>query len=580
MSLNSLSYEVQFNKNRITGHLDASLFQGTISENYSYDRSLMDPVAFGSWLITILKSVLYHTQFSEIDLKFTINSRELLSALGPTVQGFAIVIKRTQDLVRKFSQLIVENQEFDACLFYNSDNLNTFEELYQEIKLKNTNSHYLSFFSGWDKKKRTWGKAEGLSLEEMIHFISTKRIKYIFSVNSYYLDHLLQSEHILPLPFFKALGIEWVSIDYDTYEIIPSGYLQRAAQNCLDFRRFSIWPHISSYFDKTYQCTNVRYFMIGDIKTKEEEIFGLESNPDILIASHARIGSILQNLPETLFFLENTSPEDQYLDFQKLYFALIQILTHDSKHAENDKENYFRIFSQIYINALSFLKYDVIESLNDHKIKTQIFGDEAWQFLFPQNYQNQFLNESEMESLFKTKKHLYLLLNQNFSYFENNPVFLRALNFNVPYLCFPSLIKTTDLEGLSKLEYKNRNELIEKLPHINQLIRNPSYLSSRHHLRTKVGECRNDFYSQIINPHSTQEGAFNSQWKQSQTLLDQEITTYIRDNQEKVYQTYYQLLDNRAKLFPINESRFSKYSFCNKIVDSYNQMISVNSMRA
>ena len=49
---------------------------------------------------------------------------------------------------------------------------------------------------------------------------------------------------------------------------------------------------------------------------------------------------------------------------------------------------------------------------------------------------------------FNTKEYLYLLLNDNFSYFESNPVIFDAIHHNCPFIGISPLIQEKELEGL------------------------------------------------------------------------------------------------------------------------------------
>lgn len=541
------------------------------SQSYPYSIE-PNPRYFAFWLINFLKPLFYHPQFSEIKITTTDNTPVYLqNTFRPAVELILMMLKKTQETIIEYAPLLKNTTHHKNHLFYNVDDFHLLQDIHQEIiRREQINAvYYENSFSGWNKSKRLWEKASAFTLKEFSDYIIKNQIRHIYTVNMYYQNHLMETEQLFLLPFLKAFGIELITFDFDNYETMGFGFIQKSALNCPEFKRFSLWPHFNYPLDQIYGNKNIHYIISGDIKSRQNTLCDLNNNFDVVVVSHARFQETLNRLPEALFFLEQTNPQEPYLDFQKLYYALMHLVLFDKKTHQFEKENRVRSLSDLYNHVMSFLKYDVVQSLLDNNIKTSVYGDHYWGYLFPEAYQEKYLTESEMEGLFKSSNHLYLLMNQNYSYFENNPVVLRAINLKVPYLCFSSVVREQGLEGMSLLEYRNSHELLEKSKNINQLIHDRRYQESLDYLCYQTLECRNNLYSILLGQQN--QDLFKSLWKESESLLLRELGLYFRKNEERVFKAYDGLMSGDAKHYHPENSRFSKSNFLKKILQYYSK---------
>ncbi len=516
------------------------------------------------WILDAFKTIFFHPYFSETALDYSTRSAEIHREFGESMDRFAHIVKHTQELIQAYRSLfrgLTEHlaERFDGHLFYNIDGNDMFEGLYQEVRKRIPGlAFYENGNSGWNSAQRTWGESSGFTIDILLKYMADRKIRHLYSVNMLYITHLLKTDRVFPLALFHALGLEWVCIDYDTYDHLSFSVLQKSAFNGPAFRRFSCQPNVASLTDELFGIRNTIYFPLADFH-RADRILPQGSPENAVVISQARVHAVSKSLPETLFYLENTLAEDVYHDFQILYYALAHLALNDKNLSKENKTRFFCRFSNIYLTVLSFLKYEVIEGLIDEGIETHIYGDTSWETIFPNAYQKKFLAEREIQETFDWQHSVYVLMNQTYSYFENNPVFRRAVNLGVSYLCFPPVVRTTDLEGMSLLEYRNNSELCKKFREIRQLTQDSRYEESRKTLLRKNGECRENFYAQVIGAPSAD--VFGSVWRHHFKLLLGQLQDYLKVHHERVFRVYDALTAPAPFQFPIESSRFASRRF-------------------
>lgn len=564
------SFELRITYNKNASALECELLKETIcleQESLVISEAEDENTLF-IWLNKTLRPFLYGDHFATANLTLTVLSPEISTSLAPLLQHILYSVKNTQDFIKKYSYLKTQIESFDGLLFYNVDDLNTFGDLYNNIKEMNPQkTHYLNMSSGWNKKMRAWENPDLLDTETLLQTIISKKTRHIFTVNMYYLTLSLQHHKIYTLCLLKALGIEWITIDYDTYEQNRSGYFLKHFFNELSFRRFSIMPNISSHWDEVYKNSNVQYFYIGNVKLQEPKIHQLETNYQTVVASHARLDEAIQFLTPALFYLQHLPIETLFLDLQRTYYALTYFLLKESNFDIQKKGVLFSLFSKVYLHSNSILKYEIIQSLLDHQLPIKIYGDQNWKYIFPEQYQDKFLSEQEMTDLFQEKKSIYLLMNQNYSYFENNPVFLRAVNESVPYLIFTPVVRSRKLKGLEALEYRNTPELASKINNINALTMSQSYQESLGYFKEKIIASNDNFHERILSPQLHISDFFSRICKDQEEGGIQDLICYIQTHKDRLIFIYNALISNTGMHFSIQNSKFFHRPYMAKMID-------------
>ncbi len=527
------------------------------------------------WVTDVFREVLFNEDFENAVVDYRTGSPEIHAKYAEAMDRFAYLVGHTQDLIKKHKPRFGAIDTFNGRLFYNVDDFTLFHELFQSIdSLAPGNNHYLNALSGWDKAARSWsGKSDSLNLDQLLEHLLRHKIRTLYSVNMHYLFQIMEKESFFVLPFFKALGLHWIIIDYDLYEG-KNGLLlnQRNTFTTPSFTRFSLWPHLFAEIDRKHGNSRVFYFVPSKECVRDVQIRPIGKNPEAIILSHARIQNVLAQLPRILSFLENTDPRQPYLDMQILYYALTHLIFSDEKTHEVTRIARFSDLTSVYFDTFSFLKYEIVQSLLEHGMRTKIYGDDAWEALFPTAYQKAYLDEAEIRELFHSDKNrFYVLMNQNYSYFENNLAVSRALQQNVPYLCFPAVAVTDDLKGMRLLEYESSDSLIEKIPRFNLLSQDVSYRKSLESLTEKNAACRGDFLNAIAratNPPDAR-GVFDSIYRAHASILMKELKSYFELNHERIFGVYDRFLSGSDRSFPILKSRYATLGFFDRLLNPH-----------
>ncbi|MBF0492062.1 MAG: hypothetical protein HQM15_04725 [Deltaproteobacteria bacterium] len=519
------------------------------------------------WILSHCKKIF---EWEEIphDIQFTIDHQfNKIPEILQVCQKIMNVLAATLNKIKENRFLKEEFRTFEGKLFYNIDDHAPLKDLYEKIKEKHPDqAFYLNAKSGWNKLKRCWETSEHYSSEQLIHLIREKRIKTLYSVNCHYLENILSKEKLLLCPLLKHLGLEFTTLDYDTYELLPDGFWTKALFNTPGFRRFSTMPNISKFFDQHLNHKELRYFSFSSIQNPKELIQNPQEDCEILFTAHARAPDLLSKLPQVLHYLHFVDSEKPFEDYQLLYYAICHLLLHSHKLNLEEKIKHFYFFSHLYLNTLSLLKYEVISGIQSKKVS--LHGDAAWKHLFPEYYCEKYLNKEEIKEKLEGGKALYLLMNQNYSYFENNPVFLQAINCAGPYLCFPAVTVTPELEGLRLPEYKNINELNQKLNHLSDIFGSVEYQTSLLRLKTYIHSCSENFYEQIDSKKPILN-LYQSFCDEHEKLYLNSVDIYLKKNFYKVTQCMDELMNKKREEFQIHQYSYFHKPYIQNLLSNF-----------
>lgn len=515
-------------------------------------------------LIAISRPLLYdhlpHPQFS-MSCPETLYHDE---KIGPVIHHFLGTLDITnQFLLRHLDKKSVA-KNFENRLFYEL-NQKDFHDIYDLVKEKDPEkTRYESFEIGFDNLKREYvsGHERFMNADQLVDYVFDKKIGVIISVNMYYLElHLKVGLHLPAILNF--LGVEYIAVDLDLYE---NAYLLKLAFNCNSFRRYSIHEHAQGYWDRSLGMKNVQYIPSSYVKKTNEQFIELHSDFDIVIASNARLKDLYPIFDLLLYLFEDCRDDHLFDDFQMWYFASKYYLLTKTPTSLEEKCycNYFLYV--LYLNGISVLKYEVISQLRTDK-KILLYGDSAWGDLFPQYYQNEYLND--YEGRFKSGRSLNLLVNANYSYLESNPVFQRALSLKTPYLCFPALFKTKELEPLQTNEYSSTKELNQKLNQINELTFRPDAITARatvaEWINTGTFEAVNDLLGRS-EYRCADPKIFQTKCHEHQSLAASAYEEYIRLNQDKIDRQFKMIFRNQRPEKDLKDLKFFKRDYTQRIL--------------
>jgi hypothetical protein len=219
----------------------------------------------------------------------------------------------------------------------------------------------------------------------------------------------------------------------------------------------------------------------------------------------------------------------------------------------------------IYINGISFLKYETLATLKTDR-PILLFGDQEWADLFPQYYQGKYLEN--YQAFFQEGRHLNLLLNANFSYLENNPVFARALRLGVPFLCFPALARTSYFDGMSGLEYQNPSELSKKIESVNVEIRRPEFKVAKTKIENLLFEGYDSAARHILRekPMAPKGPTYHEQSQKETQAAVQRYEEWIQRDPD-FFETIFHILIRTASLpMKLEESRFRDRDYFQRLL--------------
>ncbi|MBF0493468.1 MAG: hypothetical protein HQM15_11915 [Deltaproteobacteria bacterium] len=482
------------------------------------------------------------------------------------------ILAATLNKIKELLFLKEEFKSFEGKLFYNIDSHFVLKNLYETIKEKHPDQmHYLNAKSGFNALKRCWEANQHCNTQQLIEFIREKKIKTIFSINMYFLENALGKENLLLVPLLNHLGIEFVVLDSDTYELNMDGYTLKAIQNTKGVRRFSFLPYLCKYFDQAAEAKEIRYCSCGDIYEPNQLIQAPKPNYEIYCIANSRTHHVLEKMPQVFYFMNCVDSGSPFEDQQMLFCAMNHLLLHSSHLDFEQKKKYYSLFANIYLGVLSLLKYEVIEGIESSQ-KILLFGDTEWAKLFPQYYQR-YLNPEEMKERLQNGSSVYIHFNQNHSYFENNFVFLYSLNFAVPYLGFPVGSSLPELSGLRHLEYSNLQELNIKLKNIGALCKNPEYQNSFLRIKSYLKSCHNDFIDQIEDPN-IKSSLYDNLCNENEQIFQQKLELYIKNNFYRITQCMDELMNKKREEFQIHQYSYFHKPYIQNLLSNFGRSAS------
>ena len=268
-------------------------------------------------------------------------------------------------------------------------------------------------------------------------------------------------------------------------------------------------------------------------------------NPIVFVLSHFKEGSFFEELA-------------------LWYYSLRQMILVSMDLNEYEKLNYNALLLRFAYNASQFVKYLVIDSIKTDR-KIELYGDVGWKTVFPEHYMTH-LDRSGIDNVFSKGRSVNLLMNWQLTWFETSAVIFEALNYRVPFLNHPAVVKTNRLQGMSGLEYNTPKDLNHKLDNIKvhldkDLIQSIDYLNSF---------C-NDSMDHIVSTlhSSTKLGSNNSkiaeELKKHDDLLLDRINAYTIEYYDFLRYSFKSLFIEPAQ-YDMNQSEYISKPFMQRLI--------------
>ncbi len=479
------------------------------------------------WLLNVMKPFFLNLPCDQMTIDL---SQECKNKFNNIFTFCYTCLHNTNNVLKQssaFKDCAVNNEKI---LFYNVDDNVNFKKIYRNVHaVDNEIIVYQNFNSGFNPVERKWEKTPPpLSIEELIAHIRENRIKKIVSINHYLLEKYLE-QGIYILSLFKYLGVEYVIVDLDNYDLTPQGYLFKSFYNCNDFDRFS-YAEFHVYWDKYYKMKNVNRISFAHEYKKDFKFQTLDDDYDIVVMSNSRIQDVLSMLNPIIFILNHFNDESFFEEVELWYYSLRYMILSVFDLKEYERSTYNASLLRFAYAVSQFIKYDVISSIQSDR-KINVYGDAGWQHIFPEHYCS-YLDREGIDEVFSKGRSLNLLMNWQLTWFETSAVIYEALNYKVPFINHPALVKTSPLSHMSFLEYRNPAELNEKVGDIKKFL-NEDLEGSVNYLNGICNSSMDFMAEKILNNNKALSNSNHviKEFEAHDRLLQQRINKYIIKNE-------------------------------------------------
>ncbi len=336
------------------------------------------------------------------------------------------------------------------------------------------------------------------SLDDLVATIAEKKIRSVFTHNVSYVRYFMQHHRVFLPAFLEAIGVELVIMDFDTYNQAEGFYFLKKMFQGTSSRRFCIMPHIEKDWDRTLGLDGVRYFPIPFKIEESTALKNIKDDYQILVTTWCRLPFILKYLKAICLFLSYVDPAAPVYDYQYLFHAMVHRLHRNDRMPIAVKMHAYTLLSEAFYQANSLLKIDLIDRLRTDR-KIHLYGDDDWKIFFPQHYRGM-AGQNDLKRMLDGGSFIQLLLNTNYSYYENNPMYAKVFSANNPYLGFCTVLEDPELAGLRTLEFRSSEELNVKLEKVPSLASSAAYQASKTILTRRWNDAIDDFHAHVADP--------------------------------------------------------------------------------
>lgn len=513
------------------------------------------------WLLNRIKPLLLKLPVQDIDLDLTQDCKE---KFGNLFDFCLNCLKNTNEALKQYPSEKDKHGSNTNTLFFNVDENPNFNKVYQKSHdLDPGKTRYKNMNSGFNAVERKWEQTPPpMMLDEFVNYIQENKIKKIVSINHYLLEKYM--EHgVYILSFFKYLGIEYIIVDLDNYDLSIQGYLFKQFYNVKAFQRFS-YAQFHVVWDKYYEMTNTNRIAMIHKGRENFEFTTLADDYVIAVTSNSRINDVISMLNPIVFILSHFKEDSFFEEFELWYYSLRHLILNVMDLNEYERLYYNALLLKFAYAALQFLKYDVIDSIESSR-KIEVYGDIGWQALFPDLYVS-YLDQQGMTDLFKNGRAMNLLMNWQLTWFETSAAIFNALNHRVPFLNHPALVKTDKLKGMSSFEYHNPSDLNQKLDNMNDCV-NPELIRSIEYLNRFCNK-NLEFMSAVLLSSKTLDHNNKeviSEFEKHDALLSKEINSYCFKNEPFLRYSFKSLFVESIQ-YDLNKSRYFSKNYMQRML--------------
>jgi len=520
-----------------------------------------------SWLLDALKPILYAMPLERIDTTFSSSVRD---KIGDMIKTCSYVLKSTNDTLISYNHLkdCARKNKRILCLFDASDG-SRYKTLYDRLcKIDKDKVIQMDIDWGFDPHNREW-KSKGVPIAptDLIELIEKEQIKKIVSINQYFIGSYLKIGLYLPV-LFSHLGIEYVTIDNDIFDASSFGYLAKSIFNCPFSPRYSFDPAYHEHWDKKYCLENVRYIVPPEYCDIDRDTKWTKKDSTVLVLSHCRLDLVSSYFNSILYLLDHLEGDSIFKKISLWYWSLRRMILDIMKLNQFERIHYNLLLHRFFYAMAQFQKFEVIESI-DKSIGIEIYGDKGWKTIFPEYYQERYLDTKEMDNLFSEEQYLYLCFNCSITYLDVAGAIYNSIRRNVPFINCPPIAKTPPFEGFRHIEYDNRARLNYLIGNLEENISKDEFKNSMRLLMELMNESSTTLEQAVIQDGSLlkNESRHSHHWREHKVLLEQETREHIDKNEDLLRETFQALFlkTGNPVYYDINKSRFFNRGYVKRI---------------
>lgn len=492
--------------------------------------------------------------------------QEKYSGFKPYLLQIASTLNNTNKLLQDIDDQQIDFGHHNNTLIYNLDGHFYLENVYKEIKEKNR-AFYQTFTTGWNSTKRQLDSPpQVMTPSELFNFIKENEIGRIVSINLYYLEAIFDYHCVYLLALLARLGVEYNTVDWDIYAINKMLGVNKLCFHASQFKRYDIFPSIQKSWNEKFNLANTAYHPGQALREERQSLQPLNDNYQILCAANSRLANFREpmQLEKVLAAFDFCEEDNLFHDFQFWFHAISLFLIRDVEAPPLEKFKLRAQLIKVHFDGISLLKYEALNGISSER-PVNLYGDEEWQFIFPQYYQGKYLPKEEVVAKIRSGDYLHLQLNNIFSYPEAHSVISEALSLHRPYLGFPAVVKTPALEGFEGLEYNNIAQLNHRLDNINSVIEGDKFRSSLRAHSKNMAVCWKEFCENLSEGYIEERDTYNNICEQHQNQFALDAQSYITDKRDRLldYLRFLQGIHN----YDANQARYREKPYINTIVE-------------
>lgn len=525
------------------------------------------------WLLSNLKPVFYNMPFDDINTKcYLENKGDLETIISDTASTSTAILIKTNDIIKEYKGLKGFAKNNKNIMFFNLDHNERYKGLYKRIvDTEDVDIVYMNMETGFNAEVRQWEDSKlPIEISDLINLIKDKKIKKIVSINDGLIKQYIGQTGVYLNALFDHLGVDFILIDNDPYDLDPSSYLRMSFSNSKSSPRFNLAYLYSDAWEKRYGLENIYPIILPQYYKVYEKPVQLIDDYKLLVLTNSRIKNVKSLIGPVIFLLDHIPEKDLYKDINLWYMAMQYMITNIMDLDEFNRLYYNSQLYYLFFTAAQFLKYDVIEALDSER-QLELYGDIGWKTLFPEYYKRM-LNQDEINELFKRKEHLYILLNASFSYLlPGGPVFDAAAR-NTRFINMPALAKSESLKGLRKIEYSNHTEL-NNLVNDTNVFEGDEFIASITTYQRILLQGTDFIQKKITRNGNYQEehDLFQKELKEHNTLLKKIVADYLDKNEPFLRDCFDIFFIGRNIDYDISSSRFFNREYTQRIIRFINE---------